>query len=41
VLSDPKRRRIYDELGSTGLTMIERPTELDPRELLRNFQVGS
>jgi hypothetical protein len=38
ILSDPKRRRLYDELGSTGLKLIESPTELSPTELLRNFQ---
>ena len=39
VLSDPKRRKIYDELGSSGLKLMENPSEVDPTVLLRNYQV--
>ncbi len=39
VLSDPKRKQMYDEFGSTGLTFMEHPSELNPKEFLRNFQV--
>jgi DnaJ-class molecular chaperone len=39
VLSDPKRRRIYDELGLQGLKFIESPSETNPADLLKNFQV--
>lgn len=38
VLSDPKRRRLYDEYGLSGLKLMENPTELDSMALLRNFQ---
>lgn len=39
VLSDPKRRRLYDEYGLTGLKLMENPTEVDHTQLLKNFQV--
>lgn len=39
VLSDPKRRKLYDELGSSGLKMMENPKEVDPLVILRNYQV--
>ena len=39
VLSDPKRRKLYDELGATGLKLVENPTEVDHTQLLKNFQV--
>lgn len=38
ILSDPKKRRLYDKLGSTGMKLIESPQEINPLELLRNFQ---
>ena len=38
VLSDPKRRKIYDKLGTTGLKFYENPSSITPQELLRNFQ---
>lgn len=39
VLSDPRRRRMYDQLGASGLKIIEHPTEVDPLTILRNYQV--
>ena len=44
VLSDPKRRRMYDELGESGLKLVENPQEFmsnpgAPAELIKNFQV--
>jgi hypothetical protein len=41
VLSDPRRRRLYDQLGASGLKIIEHPTEVDPLTILRNYQVRS
>lgn len=38
VLSDPRKRRLYDELGASGLKLIESPSEVNPAELIRNFQ---
>jgi hypothetical protein len=39
VLSDPKRRRLYDELGASGLRLLESPQSVNPVELIKNFQV--
>jgi len=39
VLSDPKRRRLYDQLGVSGLKLVESPTEVDHAQLMKNFQV--
>lgn len=39
VLSEPKRRKIYDEYGLSGLKLMENPTEINHLDLLRNFQV--
>ena len=38
VLSDPRKRKLYDELGLSGMKLIESPSEVDPKLLLRNFQ---
>ncbi len=39
VLSDPKRKRLYDEYGASGLKLLENPAEMNHLELLKNFQV--
>lgn len=38
VLSDPKRRKLYDKMGATGMKLIESPQDVNPIDLLRNFQ---
>lgn len=39
VLSDPKRKKIYDNLGELGLKIYEnRASEINPVEFIRNFQ---
>lgn len=39
VLSDPKRRKVYDDMGELGLKVSEgRAAEINPLDLLRNFQ---
>eukprot|EP01038_Epipyxis_sp_PR26KG_P004929 gene4929-6897_t len=38
VLSDPKRKKLYDELGPSGLKLVENPSEVNPMEILKNFQ---
>lgn len=38
VLVDPKRRKLYDELGASGLKLIESPQEVNPADLIKNFQ---
>ena len=39
VLSDSKRRRLYDDLGESGLKLVETPSQVNPVELIKNFQV--
>lgn len=39
VLSDPKKRKLYDQLGVTGMKLMENPTEVDPMLILKNYQV--
>jgi curved DNA-binding protein CbpA len=38
VLSDPRKRKIYDKIGKAGLKLVDSPQEINPMELLRNFQ---
>lgn len=38
ILSDPKRRRLYDELGPSGLKLLEKPNEVNPMEILKNYK---
>jgi hypothetical protein len=39
VLSDPKRKKIYDNIGELGLKIYEnRASEINPVEFLKNFQ---
>jgi hypothetical protein len=38
VLSDPRKRRLYDKIGKSGLKLIDSPQEINPKELIKNFQ---
>eukprot|EP01041_Mallomonas_annulata_P005019 gene5019-10043_t len=38
VLSDPRKRRLYDEIGESGIKLLESPSEINPAELIKNFQ---
>lgn len=38
ILSDKKRRDIYDQIGLNGLKLLENPTEVDPVVFISNFQ---
>lgn len=38
VLSDPKRRTLYDELGGSGMRLLDSPHEINPLDLVKNFQ---
>lgn len=38
VLSDPRKRRLYDQIGASGMQLIENPTQMDPMDLIKNFQ---
>ena len=40
ILSDPKRKKLYDQVGMTGLKLVESPQDVNPTELLKNFQVS-
>lgn len=40
VLSDPRKKRLYDKLGESGMKLIENPREVDPTILLKNFQAN-
>jgi curved DNA-binding protein CbpA len=33
VLADPRRRELYDQLGETGLRMMEDPASLSPEKV--------
>ncbi|KAG5185997.1 hypothetical protein JKP88DRAFT_353980 [Tribonema minus] len=37
VLIDPKRRDLYDQLGETGMMMIEDPSNLSMEKVMNNF----
>ncbi len=41
VLLDSSRRRIYDEIGYTGLKIIENPSNINPLQLLKNYKQNS
>ncbi|KAJ1414989.1 hypothetical protein B484DRAFT_352532 [Ochromonadaceae sp. CCMP2298] len=38
VLSDPKRKKLYDQLGITGMKLMEDPANVDPMLVLKNYQ---
>mmetsp|Transcript_11634 Transcript_11634/g.11666 ORF Transcript_11634/g.11666 Transcript_11634/m.11666 type:complete len:545 (+) Transcript_11634:174-1808(+) len=38
ILSDPRKRRLYDEIGESGLKLLESPQDLNPADLIKNFQ---
>jgi hypothetical protein len=38
ILSDKKRRSTYDQVGLTGLKLLENPSEVDPAVFISNFQ---
>ena len=31
VISDPKRRKLYDEIGGSGLKFLEHPQDINPK----------
>jgi DnaJ-class molecular chaperone len=39
VLSDPKKKQIYDEVGLSGLKFLDNPADVNPSDLIKNFQV--
>lgn len=41
VLSDPKRRKLYDQLGASGMKLIDNPSDVNPLDLIRKFQSNS
>jgi DnaJ-class molecular chaperone len=38
VLADPRRRELYDQLGETGLRMMEDPASLSPEKVQKLSQ---
>ena len=37
VLSDPKRRKVYDALGELGVQLTENPTSVDQNKVMRTM----
>ena len=41
VLSDPRKRQIYDRLGEQGVTLLDNPQAVDPKKFWENFAKSS
>lgn len=38
VLNDVKKRKLYDDIGETGIKLLEDPAQVDPIVMLKNYQ---
>jgi curved DNA-binding protein CbpA len=38
ILSDPRKKKLYDKIGKSGLKLVDSPQETNPMDLIRNFQ---